>query len=422
MDTIFALATAPGRAGVAVIRVSGPGALAAGRALAGSLPTGRGLRRLRGIDGSVIDQALVLVFSEGASFTGEAAVEFHCHGSPAVIRAVEEVLAVQPGLRPARAGEFTERAFLNGRLDLAQVEGLADLIDAETDKQRRQAMQAFQGALGGWVAALRSDLIAVLALIEAGIDFADEDIPDAIWDEVDRRLREVRGRIEAELTGIGAAERVRAGFTVAILGAPNLGKSTLLNRIVGRDVAITSPIPGTTRDVIEAQVEIGGLAVTLLDTAGLRESLDQVESLGIERARLRAEEADVRIILVERGEAPAIPSRPDDILVEAFGDLPGAGPEAVSGLTGAGVPAVLARLAETLRGRVAGAGVANRDRHRSALMRAQVALLAAGDRIGMPELLAEELRTCLRALDSLVGRVDVEDLLDQIFSRFCIGK
>jgi tRNA modification GTPase len=419
-DTIFALASARGKAGVAVFRVSGPGAVAAiGRLCA--VPERIGLRRL--IWGEVLDEALVLRFPAGASFTGEEVVELQVHGSMAVVRAVSGAL-LGLGLRPAEAGEFTRRALENGRLDLAQVEGLADLVEAETEAQRRQALRVFSGAIGARAEAWRAKLIRAAALIEATIDFADEDVPVDVTPEVLDLIETLRSDLRAEVAGSTVAERVRDGFEVAILGAPNAGKSTLLNALAGREAAITSEIAGTTRDVIEVRMDIGGLAVTLLDTAGLRETEDKVEAIGVARALQRAEVADLRVFLLSSpGEALMMAPQPGDITILGKADVTG---EGVSGRTGQGVEALVARIEAELAARVAGAGVMTRARHRHAMERAIEALDSAENRVKAAgagvELVAEDLRWAGRALDVLVGRVDVENLLDEIFSSFCIGK
>lgn len=427
MDTIFALATARGRAGLAVIRVSGPLAPAAGLALAGSLPPARvaGLRRLS-FAGDPLDEALVVSFAEGASFTGEAVVEFHTHGGPAVVSAVLRALSAQPGLRLAEAGEFTRRALENGVLDLTQVEGLADLIDAETEAQRKQALRVLSGAVGAKVEGWRRDLIRAAALLEATIDFADEDVPVNVTPEVLALVDGLLSDLGREAAGVAAAERIRDGFEVAIVGAPNAGKSTLLNQLAGREAAITSEIAGTTRDVIEVRMEIGGLPVTFLDTAGLRQTDDRLERAGIDRALSRARAADLRVFLVDGGLPEGLVPEPEDIVV--FGksdtrDIPGVG---VSGLTGAGVPALLNRVASVLSGRVGNAGALVRERHRVAVTGAIAALAEARAEVvrddSRVELAAEHMRMALRALDALIGRVEVDDLLGEIFASFCIGK
>lgn len=425
MDTIYALATAPGRAGVAVVRISGPDARAAGARLAGSLPvSGRRLCRLRGQDGELLDQALVLTFAAGASFTGEDVVELHLHGSPAVVSAVLMELGGSDDLRMAEAGEFTRRAMENGRLDLAQVEGLADLIDAETESQRVQALRVFSGALGERAEAWRSALIRCAALLEATIDFVEEDVPVDVMPEVTALLDGVVGELRADAAGVAARERVREGFEVAIVGPPNVGKSTLLNRLAGRDAAITSEVEGTTRDVIEVRMDLAGLPVTVLDTAGIREARDSVEEIGITRGIDRARKADLRVHLCAPGGGPIMEVEDQDLVVLGKADL-GDGP-GVSGLTGQGIDDLTATIAEILGQRVSGDGIATRERHRIAMMQAVSFLDQAldGMRSGsMPvDLLAEDLRSAIRAVERIVGRVDVESVLDEIFSSFCIGK
>jgi tRNA modification GTPase len=326
-DTIFAQATARGRSGVAVIRISGPRAAQALAAFGAEpvAPRRAALRLLHDpTTGEAIDSALVLRFAAPASFTGEDVVELQLHGSLAVTRAVTDALTRLPGLRPAEPGEFTRRALMNGRLDLAQVEGLGDLIAAETEAQRRQALRMMQGAVGRLAAEWRAGLIAALALIEASIDFGDEDIPEDLRPQVLPRLAAVRASMARELAGGAMAERLREGFEVALVGAPNAGKSTLLNALAGRDVAITSEVAGTTRDVIEVRMDLRGLPVTLLDTAGLRATGDTVERIGVERARDRAAAADLRVVLVEgTGDAAALGLElgPEDLVVRAKADL-----------------------------------------------------------------------------------------------------
>ena len=426
MDTIFALATAQGRAGVAVVRISGPSAVLAARRLAGDVPQARGLRRLVDGDGQLLDEALILRFAKGHSFTGEEVIELQLHGSPAVVAAVLRVLGDMPELRQAEAGEFTRRALENGRLDLAEVEGLADLIDAETESQRRQAVRVFSGALGELAADWREKLIRAAALLEATIDFADEEVPVDVTPEVTALLGTVSEQMRREAEGVRIAERVRDGFEVAIIGAPNAGKSTLLNRLAGREVAITSEVAGTTRDVIEVRMDLDGLPVTLLDTAGLRETDDLVEGLGVARARARAENADLRIYLLSPGEPLRDTMGEEDLVVSGKADLGSAEGLAVSGKTGEGIDALIAQVSARLQHRVGSIGVAMRERHRTAMLRAMAYMddaqrgLESGT--GMTDLIAEDLRAAIRAVDSIVGRVDVEQVLDEIFSSFCIGK
>jgi tRNA modification GTPase len=427
MDTIYALATARGRSGLAVVRVSGPAAHAAGSALGGRLPEPRraGLRRLtRG--GELLDEALVLVFAKGESFTGEDVVELHCHGGPAVVGAVLRALADQPGLRLAEPGEFTRRALENGVLDLSQVEGLADLIDAETEAQRRQAVRVLSGAVSRKVEGWRRDLIRAGALLEATIDFADEDVPVDVAPEVLALVDRLMADLAREAAGVAAAERIRDGFEVAIVGPPNAGKSTLLNQLAGREAAITSEIAGTTRDVIEVRMEIAGLPVTFLDTAGLRETEDRLERAGIERALARARAADLRLFLSD-GSPVTLPIESDDLVVMGKADtISGFDGLTVSGLTGAGVPELMARIGDILAARVGSAGALVRERHRLAVTAAIGSLAESRAEVVRPdsrvELAAEHLRQAVRALDTLVGRVDVDDLLGEIFASFCIGK
>ncbi|PWE33568.1 tRNA uridine-5-carboxymethylaminomethyl(34) synthesis GTPase MnmE [Maritimibacter sp. 55A14] len=430
MDTIYALATARGKSGVAVIRLSGPDAHAAAESLAGPLPPPRQstLRVLRDADGGHLDQALVLLFLKGASFTGEDVAELHLHGSPAIIRAVLRELGDRAGLRMAEPGEFTRRALENGCLDLVQVEGLGDLIEAETEAQRKQALRVFEGALGRKVEAWRSALIRAAALLEATIDFADEEVPVEVTPEVTGLLDGVAEGLRAEIAGSRAAERIRDGFEVAIVGAPNAGKSTLLNALAGREAAITSEVAGTTRDVIEVAMDLNGVPATILDTAGLRDAQDMVEGMGIDRALKRAREADLRVFLHgPEGDIPGVVRQPGDIDVLGKADLGRSGEGLpVSGKTGAGIAELVGRVAAELEMRAQRASTATRERHRlamesalGAMESARIEVLNGPDRA---ELAAENLHAGIRALDSVIGRVDVEHILDEIFARFCLGK
>ena len=428
-DTIFAEATARGKAGVAVVRLSGPGAHDAVRVLAGDIPAARqaGLRVLRAGD-DVLDEALVLIFEEGASFTGEAVAELHLHGSGAVVASTLSALGKMPGLRPAEAGEFTRRALENGRLDLTEIEALGDLIEAETDVQRRQALTVKSGALRDAAERLRTDLVRSAALLEASIDFADEEVPEDVVPEVTGLLDQAAVAMRQLVAGSYAAERIRDGFEVAIVGAPNVGKSTLLNRLAGRDAAITSDIAGTTRDVIEVRMDLQGLPVTLLDTAGLRDSEDTVERIGVARARDRAAGADLRVFLIMGAEPVETDLlRAEDIVLQAKADSGRLNAEdGISGLTGAGVDGLIDRIVGVLGQRAQGASVATRDRHRVAFQASLAYLDAARPLLEAGsdgfDLAAAELRMATAAIDQVIGRVDVESLLDEIFSSFCIGK
>ena len=306
MDTIFALASAPGKAGISIVRLSGPLAINVAEKLTKSKLKEKqpNLRVIYDSDNHFIDQALILIFSKPYSFTGENVVEFHLHGSSAVVSSVIKLLGNFKGLRSAEAGEFTRCALENGKLDLAQVEGLADLIDAETDAQHKQAARIFNGALGEKTKEWRAKLVKAGALLVATLDFADEEVPEEVTPEVEKLINMVLSDLDKEIIGVQTAERIRSGFEVAIVGAPNLGKSTLLNYLVGRDAAITSNVSGTTRDVIEVKLDLRGLPVTILDTAGIRKSDDKVEEIGISRALERSSLSDLRIVLTEDGEYP----------------------------------------------------------------------------------------------------------------------
>ena len=440
--TIFALATAPGRSGVAVVRVSGPGAGDALSALIRRpLPKPREaiLRSLRDPNtGEVLDSALVLYFAAPRSFTGEDVVELHLHGGRAVTAGVIEALSALPGLRVAEPGEFTRRAFENGKLDLTEAEAIADLVDAETAAQRRQALRQMEGALGTLYEGWRERLTRALAHIEADIDFAEEDLPGGIADAVRPQLDGLATEISAHLNDNGRGERLREGLHIAIVGAPNAGKSSLLNALARREAAIVSARAGTTRDVIEVHLDLGGYPVVLADTAGLREAAaDEVEEEGIRRALDRAARADVKIAVFDATALPDLDMATlalldkDTIVVLNKTDLtttdqvmvaghPAIG---VSARTGAGLPALEERLTSFTADRLAAGGVPalTRARHRSALEECRDALqraLAAP----LPELAAEDVRLASRALGRITGRVDVEDLLDVIFRDFCIGK
>ena len=430
MDTIYALATARGRAGVAVIRLSGPEAHNIVRILTcKSLPA---LRKaaLRQIiwQGDILDEALVLLFEAGQSFTGEAVAEIQVHGSSAVVAAILRALSEIGLARLAEAGEFTRRALDNGRLDLAQVEGLADLIDAETEAQRKQALRVFSGEIGRRIEGWRPKILRSAALMEAVIDFVDEDVPVDVTPEVRELLSGLLQELRQELVGAPVSERIRDGFEVAILGAPNVGKSTLLNALAGRDAAITSEIAGTTRDVIEVRLDLMGLPVTLLDTAGMRDTGDRVEAMGIERALKRGANADLRVIILSSpDEALPVRIEADDIVVIGKADQKRYdGLRMISALTGEGIDALVEDVARILSHRAAGSGSLIRERQRLAVEQAVEALDSAlhelGNGLERIELAAEDVRRASRALDKLIGRIGVEDVLGEIFASFCIGK
>lgn len=441
-DTIFALSTARGRAGIAVIRISGPHAGAALTAVCGGALQPRMAKRVRLRDpasGEPIDDGLALWFPAPNSVTGEDVAELHIHGGRAVIAGTLEALAAHSGLRPAEAGEFTKRAFLNGKIDLTGAEGLGDLVEAETAAQRRQALRQMDGGLAAIYEDWRRRLIRALAHLEAEIDFADEGLPAEISRTALAELDVLRAEIARHLDDRRRGEILREGLSVAILGAPNVGKSSLMNALTRRETAIVSAIAGTTRDIVEARLDLGGYPVLLADTAGLREigaarSGDPIEGEGIRRALARAEDADLRILVFDTrsGPDPVIEPLigPDAILVANKMDLIGGlsagtpfGAIAVSATRGDGVDALRQRLAVEAEVRMAtGPGPAiTRLRHRAALQEC-VACLERGAYVSSPELRTEDVRLAARALGRITGRVEVEDLLDVIFREFCIGK
>ncbi len=428
MDTIFALASARGKSGVAVIRISGSRAHDVARAIAGNLPPMReaGLRMLRDGAGERLDSALVLCFAQGASFTGEDVAELMVHGSLATVTAIERCLAQDHGLRLAQPGEFTRRALDNGMMDLTQVEALSDLLEAETESQRRQALRVLDGAIGKVVAEWRGYLVKAAALVETAIDFVEEDVGN-FDDMILQELRAVQAGLQSEMAGQRARERVQTGFEVALVGPVNAGKSSLLNALAGREAAITSDIAGTTRDVLEVRMDVGGYAVTFLDTAGLRDTHEQVEAIGIARGKARAEQADLRIILQPANDISAVfHNEPHDIVVRSKADLGDISEGAISVVTGQGLDWLLDEITARLSAMIARDGVTIRHRHAQSMQQAEAALTDAIDKICqghyIAELVAADIRTAMTALDSLIGVVDVEDVLGDIFSNFCIGK
>ncbi|MGB0812634.1 MAG: tRNA uridine-5-carboxymethylaminomethyl(34) synthesis GTPase MnmE [Paracoccaceae bacterium] len=427
MDTIFALASAPGKAGISIVRLSGPLAINVAEKLTKSKLKEKqpNLRVIYDSDNHFIDQALILIFSKPYSFTGENVVEFHLHGSSAVVSSVIKLLGNFKGLRSAEAGEFTRCALENGKIDLAQVEGLADLIDAETDAQHKQAARIFNGALGEKTKEWRAKLVKAGALLVATLDFADEEVPEEVTPEVEKLINMVLSDLDKEIIGVQTAERIRSGFEVAIVGAPNLGKSTLLNYLVGRDAAITSNVSGTTRDVIEVKLDLRGLPVTILDTAGIRKSDDKVEEIGISRALERSSLSDLRIVLTEDGEYPVgLKKRDTDIICIAKDDQGNLG--GVSGKTGAGIDRLKNNIWDILNDKAQYVGIATRERHKSSMVNAKKflgnAVVSLRDGPEYYDITAEEIRAATSALDSLIGRIGVEDVLDEVFSSFCLGK
>jgi len=440
-DTIFALSTARGRSAIGVIRVSGPRATAALAALAPRArpqPRIAVLARLRDpATGEPIDDALALWFPAPKSETGEDVVELQVHGGRAVIAGVLDALASLPGFRPAEPGEFTKRAFLNGKVDLTAAEGLLDLVDAETAAQRRQALRQMEGGLAALYEDWRGRLIRALAHLEADIDFADEDLQRDVAVEAMAALQKLAAEIRVHLSDRRRGEVLREGLSVAILGAPNVGKSSLMNALTRRETAIVSSIAGTTRDIVEARMDLGGYPILLADTAGLREvagDSDPIEREGIRRALARAENADLRILVFVAGCAPDLAiaelAGADSVLVGNKADLLAAAvisePSSallVSARTGQGLDALRARLLTEAEARM-GTGdtpAITRARHRSALNEC-VASLARAEKAQLADLVAEDVRLAVRALGRITGRVEVDDLLDVIFREFCIGK
>jgi len=426
--TIFSLSSGRPPAGVAVVRVSGPAASAALLALGGRLPVPRRatLMHLRDA-GTPIDDALVLWFPAPASFTGEDVAELHVTGGPAVVAALLRALGAIEGLRPAEPGEFTRRAFDNGKLDLTEAEGLADLIDAETEAQRRQALRQASGGLRALAESWHGRLLSILAETEASLDFGEdeEDVSARLVEGEGPEIMALAREIESHLGNYQFAERLRRGLTIVLLGAPNAGKSSLINALAKRDVAIVSPEAGTTRDLIEVHLDLGGVAATLVDTAGLRDAEGAIEAEGVRRARERADEADLVIFLVGPDDRDTtIPA--EAVVVESKADLrvdPMGERLRVSAVTGEGLAALESLLVERTSA-LAGAGqdaLVTHARQRDALAECQDALVVASEEHDIV-LRAESLRVAMRALGRLTGRVGVEDILDIVFGRFCIGK
>ena len=428
VDTIYALATSQGRAGVAVVRISGPEAFTSLKSLCINFnisPRKSKLCDLYTDEGLHLDRALVIPFKGPQSFTGEDVVELHLHGSIAVIQKTLETLSKLPNLRQALPGEFTRRAFTNEKLDLAEIEGLADLIEAETEAQRVQALQVLSGKLGQRVQEWRSMIIKAMAFIEVTIDFADEEVPTDISKDVLLILTNIIKDLEYESESTKVAERIRSGFEVAIVGKPNVGKSSLLNALSGREAALTSEEAGTTRDIIEVRMDLGGLPVTMMDTAGLRDTDNLIENKGISKAIEKANSADLVIVLTEDGEIP-IEIQNSSVLKFVSKCDDGELADGVSAFTGYGLDNMISSIKRKLEKRVQNQGLATRYRHReaidSAVNKIQMAKKFVKDGPSFYDLAAEELRQTTYTLDELFGKVDVENVLDEIFSSFCLGK
>ena len=432
-STVFAVSSARGRAAIAVVRISGPRAGAALTALGGRTDRAR-LARLARLrcphSGAALDDALTLWFPAPASETGEDVAELHVHGGPSVIAGVLDALGRIEGLEPAGPGDFTRRAFLNGKLDLTAVEGLADLIAAETEAQRLQALDQLGGGLARLYEGWRAELVRALAHVEAAIDFTDQEVPGDVIGRALGEAAELRGRIARHLADGRRGERLRDGFRVVIAGPPNAGKSSLLNALAGREAAIVTDEPGTTRDVIDVALDLRGMPVLVSDTAGIRRGAGAVEREGVARARARIAAADLVVWLRDgaRTDAPGAPAGRAGPVIELWskadlGRAP-AGAPAVSVKSGEGIDALVDHIAEHAAAGTSGAGPAlTRSRHRHAL-EAAAAALERVERLEKKdaELVAEELRSAAQALARVTGRVDVEELLGAIFSEFCIGK
>lgn len=430
--TIFALASGNFRAAISVIRISGAETPCIVTTLAGGLPAPRraSLRAIRGAAGDVLDRALILWLPGPASYTGENSAELHLHGGAAVLRAVLERLTAL-GARQAEPGEFTRRAFLNGRMDLLEAEGIADLVTAETDAQRRQALLQLSGTQSGILAGWADRLRRMLAWQEALIDFPDEDLPPETDAELQSDIRALAVEMDAAIADGERGIKLRDGLVVAVIGAPNAGKSSLVNALARRDIAIVSPIPGTTRDTLEAAIELGGVPITLVDTAGLRATQDAIEAEGVRRAQARAASADVVLRVIDASQPDAaddlliVPAQARHIMVFNKIDLTPAPIDAlgISVASGDGLAQLLAVLQEAASALAmpTGSAVLTRMRHVVALREAASALREA-QRADLPELRGEDLRRAMRALGTMTGAVDVEGILDTVFGAFCIGK
>lgn len=429
-DTIFALATAPGRAGVAIIRVSGPEAVSVATNLAGELapPRMMSLRKIHslGPERELIDRALVVQFEPLASYTNESTVEFHLHGGRATVARLLEELSGEEALRLAEPGEFTRRSLMNGRMDLAQAQGLADLIDAETELQRRQALAIAEGAFSKVVLGWRENILSGLSLLEAVIEFGDEgDTPEQVLTPVRRLITGVMESIEPVIRSAEGSRRLREGFEVALVGAPNVGKSSLLNALAQDECAIVSPIAGITRDILRVSLDIGGIPVSFVDMAGLRKSDDEIEKIGISRALSVAEKADIRIFMQSSDTGSGIESvvrRDGDIDVWSKCDK-GEGPGVVqiSVLANVGIEKLKSLIHEKLSELASGSGLVAQQRQINNLIRVREELSQAL-KAQFDEICSEHLRMAVRLLDGIISPIDNEDILDEVFSRFCIGK
>ena len=430
-DVIYALATPPGKSGVAVVRLSGVGVLQIANDLCGNIAAPRHAyyKSITASDGSIIDDAVVLYFKAPASFTGEDVIELQIHGGRAVIAAVISRIAEYPNTRAAEAGEFTRRALENGKLDMLQVEALGDFIEADTELQRKTSLLGLRGTTGDWVSEFREKLVEAMSLVTASIDFSDEDLPENLIKSISYSISDTHTSLTKQLELSKRQQSLRDGFKVAIVGKPNVGKSSLINVLAGRDIAIATDVPGTTRDVLEVFLDLKGFPILLYDTAGLRETDDQVETIGVDRARNAAKNADMRLFLYENAveiEELGIMPHEHDLCIQSKSDVYGEKELSISTKTEQGIAQLLDHISNHFNDMTRESGFFTHQRQITSLTSALESLDDArrffdqGE--GSYDFLAESLRQSVFSLDRLIGKVDVEDMLDVIFSKFCIGK
>ena len=430
-DTVFALSTAPGKAGIAVIRVSGPNSFSVLKMLVKTLPKHRvaTLRNLK-YQNEHLDQAIVICFEKGSSFTGEEMVEYHLHGGQAVISGIFEVFTSMGKLRIAKPGEFSRRALENGKLDLLKVEGLSYLLNAETKLQKKQSLNLMSGYLSGKVIEWKSTLIKALSLAEVMIDFSEEDVPSNTVSEIATTIQGLLLTLTEALIGYNSAEIIRNGLEVAIIGKPNVGKSSLLNYLAGSEKAIVSDIPGTTRDILELRLDINGLPVYFYDMAGIRKSSDPIELLGVDLAKKKAEQCALRIFLMNPEDSRSdfdIKGSKKDLILSAKCDIRKKNSfSGISGKTGEGVSEMLERIYQVYKEEPQSDGIIVNERQKQAIINTLECLKSVKKEISRKtariEIVAEELRSSITEMDVLTGRIDVEQVLDNIFLNFCIGK
>ncbi len=429
--TIFALSTAQGKAGIAIVRLSGSKAFQTAKQLCGSLPAPR-LAMVRNLvyNGDLIDKAIVICFCAENSYSGEDMVEFQVHGSNAVLKNLSEILSIEFNLSVAEPGEFTRRALETGRIDLSQAEGILDLIESETKEQQKQSLRCINGQLADKTKDLKNLVIKGLSLVEIMIDFTDQDVPTDTIIDVISIVEKIISLLEEELKRYSSSELIRTGFDITIIGKPNVGKSSLLNYLAGREKAIVSSIAGTTRDIIELAIDLKGYRVNFFDTAGIHETKDSIERVGIDKAMNKAKDSFIRIFLLENSDTVdqfKINVEPDDLIFNAKSDLnfksiyPG-----ISGKTGEGVDNMLGMLSEKIKFKTVNSSILTNERHRKAIQVSVTLLYDVREELSKNhievEIVAEYLRAVIAQFDLLIGKVNVEDVLASIFSSFCIGK